>query len=77
MFIRNNLLYLAKQKNISFYKIAQSTGISTGHLSDIINSKKKQENLYILTIKKLADYFEISIDDFVNKDLSHENIELN
>ena len=66
-------IYLANFKKISFYKIAKSTGITSGNLSDIIHFRKKQENLSILTIKKLADFFKISIDDLVNKDLSLEN----
>lgn len=55
---------LLKEKNVTAYRVAKETGIATATLSDWKNgrSKPKQDKL-----KKIADYFGVSLDYLVGK----------
>ncbi len=55
-----------KIRNISINKCAKETGIPYGALYPIIKGKVKLENCTFATLKKLADFFHCSIDDFFN-----------
>lgn len=72
--LKANLNYLLKNDGSSARKIELSSGISNGKIQNIIHGKTKQENLTIETIVKLANYFNLSLDDFVLKDLSELEI---
>lgn len=55
---------LLKERNVTAYRVAKETGIATATLSDWKNgrSKPKQDKL-----KKIADYFGVSLDYLVGK----------
>lgn len=63
MNIGERIQYTLEKKGIKPYKMAEEIGISQGNLYDILNSKIKNPGIY--TIKRIADYLEVSIDSLV------------
>lgn len=63
MNIGERIQYTLEEKGIKPYKMAEEIGISQGNLYDILNSKIKNPGIY--TIKKIANYLEVSIDSLV------------
>jgi len=68
MYLQKNFNYLKFREDVSFRKITKETGINTNTLQ--ILSKKNDENMRIEVVLKLADFFQISLDEFVKKDLA-------
>lgn len=68
MYLQKNFNYLKFREDVSFRKIAKETGINTNTLQ--ILSKKNDENMRIEVVLKLADFFQVSLDEFVKKDLT-------
>ena len=68
MYLQKNFNYLKFREDVSFRKIATETGINTNTLQ--ILSKKHDENMRIEVVLKLADFFQVSLDEFVKKDLT-------
>lgn len=68
MYLQKNFNYLKFREDLSFRKIAKETGINTSTLQ--ILSKKNDENMRIEVVLKLADFFQVSLDGFVKKDLT-------
>ena len=68
MYLQKNFNYLKFREDLSFRKIAKETGINTNKLQ--ILSKKHDENMRIEVVLKLADFFQVSLDEFVKKDLT-------
>lgn len=68
MYLQKNFNYLKFREDLSFRKIAKETGINTSTLQ--ILSKKNDENMRIEVVLKLADFFQVSLDEFVKKDLT-------
>lgn len=54
---------LCKKKGVSTYKVCKELGISQGTIS---NWKNRGNNLSTSILKKIADYFEVSVDVFFN-----------
>ena len=73
MHIKNNINYLINKNNISYSEIERKSGVSKSDISKLIREKRDQRNLTIETVVKLATYFNVSLDDFVFKDLATEN----
>lgn len=71
MFVKENFLYFIKNKNISLRKVSKDTGVSIKTLSYLIN--KPSERITLSSVNRLAAYFQISLDEFVNKDM-RENV---
>lgn len=65
-----NIMFLVEEDKASTTKIAQSVGAS---YEKFRNYLKKSEPPYELLIK-IAEYFEISIDDLLTKDLKNSDI---
>ena len=65
MYLQKNFNYLKFRGDLSFSKIAKETGINTNTLQ--ILSKKNDENMRIEVVLKLADFFQVSLDEFVKK----------
>ncbi len=63
MNIGERIQYTLEKKGIKPYKMAEEIGISQGNLYDILNSKIRNPGIY--TIKKIANYLEVSIDSLV------------
>ena len=57
-------LQLCKENGVTSYKVAKDTGISQVALSDWKSGRTKTPSVGLL--KKLADYFNVSIDYFVS-----------
>lgn len=71
MFIQKNLIYLKNKHNVSYRKIASALNININAILRIKNGA--EQNVTIKTIANLAKYFDVTLDDFVYKDLSIEN----
>lgn len=63
MNIGRNIRYTLSKKGIKPYKMAEEIGISQGNLYDILNGKNKNPRIY--TIKKIANYLDVSIGSLV------------
>lgn len=63
MNIGKRIQYTLEKKGIKPYKMAEEIGISQGNLYDILNSKIKNPRIY--TIKKIADYLEVTVDELL------------
>lgn len=68
MFLQKNFNYLKFREDVSYREIAKETGINTNTLQ--ILSKQNDENMRIVVVLKLADFFKVSLDEFVKKDLT-------
>lgn len=68
MFLQRNFNYLKFREDVSYREIAKETGINTNTLQ--ILSKQNDENMRIVVVLKLADFFKVSLDEFVKKDLT-------
>lgn len=73
-YISNNLSFLVNKMNCSRDEFGAMFGLNRGNISFYINEKSQPK---IETIQSICDYFKISIDDFINKDLSDKNTSLN
>ncbi|EHJ7846712.1 helix-turn-helix transcriptional regulator [[Clostridium] innocuum] len=68
MYIQKNLAYLKEKNEYSYQEISKYTGLNVNTLYSIVVGSYK--NITITTVIKLTQFFSISIDDFVYKDLS-------
>ena len=71
--ITKNLNYLRKKKKISQQALADAMEIPRTTLGDYERGKT-EPNLAMLV--KLADYFEVKVDDLIRSDLSHQDLEI-
>lgn len=62
--VKNRILQLCEQKNMSLNKLATESAVSPSTLKNIIYAKSV--NPGIVTIKMLCDGFGISLDEFFN-----------
>lgn len=69
MYIKTNLAYLTKKRETNLLKVAEATNLDHANLYRIVNGQNKEEHMTIATIKKLADYFGVEIENLVNMDL--------
>lgn len=67
MQIANNLIYLRKKHNLNRMELSHRLNMNESIIRAVENGVSK--NPRIDTIIKLTKYFEISIDDFVYKNL--------
>lgn len=70
MFISKNLTYLRKEKEVSYRKLASLSCVDHSVIHYLENGRIKDPS--ITTVSKLAKALNISIDDFVYKDLEKE-----
>lgn len=79
MYIKSNLNYFIKKSGISVRQLAKDTDFAANTLYRILNNQRDSANMKIGSVKKLADYFGVEIEDFVNKDfiINDEEIENN
>ena len=68
MYIQKNLTYLKEKNEYSYQEISKHPGLNVNALYSIVVGSYK--NITITTVIKLTQFFRISIDDFVYKDLS-------
>lgn len=72
MNIKSNLKLLRNKACLSQRELEEQTGISYLTIFRIETGKTSEEKSSIETVSKLAAYFNVSLDDFVHKDLSKE-----
>ena len=58
---------LRKLNNLSMDKLGKEINMSSGEISDIENGKKKDPR--ISTLIRIADYFNISLDELIGRKL--------
>lgn len=70
IYLPKNLRFLLKQNQVSYREVAKETGVSIKVISTIINNS----NLHVTlnTVIKLANYFQITLDDFILKDIEQK-----
>lgn len=62
--MKNNLRVILASKKMNVTKLHKLTGISGSTLTPIVNEKAKSPS--IITIKKIAEALNVSIDDLVS-----------
>lgn len=70
MNIKRNLKLLRNRAHLSQREIEEYTDISYLTIFRIETGKTSEQKITIDTISKLASFFQVTIDDFVFKDLS-------
>lgn len=65
--MKTKLKELRKLNNLSMDKLGKEINMSSGEISDIENGKKK--DLRISTLIRIADYFNISLDELIGRKL--------
>ena len=63
--MKTKLKELRKLNNLSMDKLGKEINMSGGEISDIENGKKKDPR--ISTLIKIADYFNISLDELIGR----------
>ena len=67
--MKTKLKELRKLNNLSMDKLGKEINMSSGEISDIENGKKKDP--WISTLIKIADYFNISLDELIGRKLEN------
>jgi len=65
MTIGDNIRRIAKEKNISFYRICKNGNISNSYMSDLINNKRKNPSIDIL--KRISNELGVSIEELIKE----------
>lgn len=69
IYLKDNLIFLKELKNISCRKLSKVSGVSRPTIQNI-NKLENFSNVSLGTVMKLAKYFDVTLDDFIYKDLS-------
>ncbi|MFK7950217.1 MAG: helix-turn-helix domain-containing protein [Saprospiraceae bacterium] len=67
-FVSNNIKFLRKKHKLSQCELADKIGLKRGNIASYEKSIAEPK---ILNLTKLANYFQVSISDFVTSDLSN------
>lgn len=67
--MKTKLKELRKSNNLSMDKLGKEINMSSGEISDIENGKKKDPR--ISTLIKIADYFDVSLDELIGRKLNN------
>lgn len=65
--VAERIIELCRERNITVNKLCTISAVTQSTVNDIVN--KKAKNIGIITIKKLCDGFQISINDFFASDI--------
>lgn len=68
IFLVKNMIFLKEKSGKSWATISNESGFSRRTIESIYSNDKC--NPRIETVKRIASYFNVSIDDLINKDLS-------
>ena len=66
--MKTKLKELRTINNLSMDKLGKEINMSSGEISDIENGKKKDPR--ISTLIKIADYFDVSLDELIGRKLN-------
>lgn len=61
--IKGNLAVLRKDKNLTYTKLAKELKMSQGYLYRLENKNEIQDHVGLDTVIKIADYFNISLEE--------------
>lgn len=75
-YLKTNLIYLRHFNHLSYRKLADASGVNYISIYKIESGESK-EQISLKTFIKLAEYFNVSLDDFVYKDLSKQGYDDN
>lgn len=67
--MKTKLKELRKTNNLSMDKLGKEINMSSGEIIDIENGKKKDPR--ISTLIRIADYFNISLDELIGRKLEN------
>ena len=73
MHIRNNLKFLRKKAYLSQRSLEKYAHVNYITIFRIETGKTSEQKITIDTISKLASFFQVSIDDFIYKNLSQDD----
>lgn len=73
MHIRNNLKFLRKKACLSQRSLQKYANVDYTTIFRIETGKTSEQKITIDTISKLASFFQVSIDDFIYKNLSQDD----
>lgn len=62
------LSYLLQKKSISAYQLAKLSGVAYSTISDILHKRSNWLDCTVLTVKKLADALDMSIEELIQED---------
>lgn len=68
MYIQTNLSFLRSKHQLTYRELSKQTGVSFSAIKKI--ESKDIANPKVLTLLKLTRFFNISIDNFINTDLT-------
>lgn len=71
MGININLKRILKEKGITAYKISKDLNINESLIYQILRGDVK--NPRVLTLKKIADYLEVTVDELIKEDKHEKN----
>lgn len=63
MKLNDNLNRILKERNINVHQLSRGAGVNHENLYKILKEKNKNPGVY--TVKKIADYLEVKIDDLL------------
>ncbi|MDR0606555.1 MAG: helix-turn-helix transcriptional regulator [Bacteroidales bacterium] len=66
-YISLNIAYLVRKKNLGNDEFGRLFDLNRGSIASYIDAKAQPK---IATLQKISEYFDISIDDLINKDIS-------
>ena len=67
MYLNKNLRYLRNSRLLSYRQLGKLTGVNFSRIRKL--ETEERSNPKLDTLKKLADYFGITIDELIYKDL--------
>ena len=73
MHIKSNLIYLRNKNNLPKRTLARLSNVNHAVIHLIETGKTSEQKITIDTVSKLASFFQVTIDDFIYKDLSQNN----
>lgn len=71
MYLHQNIMYLLQKNEISIYRMGRDLNMSERTAYQI--TQKESEATRLKTVMRVAEYFGVSLDDLVYKDLSKES----
>ena len=68
IYLKSNIHVLKEMKNISYRTLSKESGVSRCSLQNIFNIKDVSK-VSVGTVIRLSEYFKVSLDDLLFKDL--------
>ena len=69
----NYLKRILEEKHISQNELARRLGVTRGYICDIVHDRQNIRHMPIDKVSRIANIFNISLDEFVKEILKEEN----